>query len=172
MRKCCENLRMETKRCARCGSQKVRSDFSPPAPARPGAWCKACKARHAREKRGVDEDRFERERLAREARGDDPKTRHAAYRREYYRANKDQWAVRREQWRAANADRRRETDKVANALAASRLSTTYVKRLLTAETRLPFAGIPEELVETKRLHLTIKRGIRAIDKALNQTEKK
>lgn len=148
---------METKTCSNCGEMKP----SAASFAARGNQCKACLAAYARDRRRKNPER---------ARADS-----AAARRKRLAADpggvREYTRQRNAEWRAANPERWKESNKRLHKLWSDNLARSYVlSQLLRGDGSLEDSKVPEELIELKREQLRLHRLAKELKQAATKAK--
>mgnify|MGYP003427102986 CR=1 FL=1 len=81
-----------------------------------------------------------------------------------YLADKESWCYKTKQWRIKNKLKVNEYQKVSRDKNSKDLHDSYVKGQIKQQTGVPYEHITQDLIETKRLHILIKRKLKDLTK--------
>jgi len=166
------------KRCTQCNTAKPFGDFQRRAASKDGLQprCKECVAAYCRDRRKAHIDRIRAvERAYYEEHKEELKVRRADYfqqyaqehlpeaaerQRRYRKKNKERVYASLKKYRAANPDKVRRWSRKAARRQREKLGAVYVRMLICDGSPLTHADIPQEMVETKRAQLQLRRWLR------------
>lgn len=177
------------KRCNKCGEHKLVEAFSKCTSKKDGlaGQCKACHSAYFATYHVVNREKLNARRRSRyeanrkeeityqKNRYEANREKLNAYKRAHYATNKEKELARNKTYRAANRnklserrkaycaanrDKLNERASARNRHAANTLSNSYIKRLLTTNTALRAADIPQSLIEAKRTHIQLLRALK------------
>jgi len=87
-----------------------------------------------------------------------------AHVKNYYQTHRSETIQRAREWNQKNQVRRREIALAWGNKEVARLGDSYIRSKISESTGLAHNDIPQELVETKRVHMKIKRLITELNK--------
>lgn len=142
--------------CCTCKTEKQLSSFGKNAGEADGLQkrCKECRIIESRERRHKHREKLNSyDRDYREKN----RPRIKLILSKYYTKHRHILAARATNWRKENADRYNELARIRSRRHTTELSDSHIKYLLTQRTRITTSEIPQALIESKRLQISIKR---------------
>lgn len=149
--------------CAKCAKEKKLEEYHRSSRSKDGrnSWCISCIAEYMKSFRQVEKNKIAiaaRQKKYRFSNIKKLKSYHKIYDAAHSRENVE----RAKQWRINNPKRYNKWSRKALSIGRMQLSDIYIKNVLTANTILCFADIPQELVDAKCEHLKLKRALKAL----------